>query len=317
MRTLIPLTTLAVAFAGSLFAAPAQAQRARVFVASYGNDGNPCTFLSPCRTFQQAVNVVDASGEVTAIDSAGFGLINITKAVTITSPPGVEAGIVPAAAGDNAITINAGPNDAIVLNGLTLNAYGNGGAGVNFLTGSSLTVTNCVVQNFEEGILFSPNVASDLFVSNTLLTGNWTGIYVAAVASAITAVLNHVEANNNSAGFEFVETTISASSTITATVSESVASHNSGAGVIISNSIVFPAAIKVTLFHSVIADNGIGLNVLAGTSAPDTITITQSAVTGNAAGWNIAGTGAIQTYQDNNFNDNGPNTGSLTNITKQ
>jgi hypothetical protein len=41
---------------------------ARVFVASYGNDSNPCTFLSPCKTFQQAVNVVNAGGEVTAID---------------------------------------------------------------------------------------------------------------------------------------------------------------------------------------------------------------------------------------------------------
>jgi len=43
-----------------------------VFVASYGNDANPCTFGSPCKTFQQAVNVVDAGGEVTAIDSAAL-----------------------------------------------------------------------------------------------------------------------------------------------------------------------------------------------------------------------------------------------------
>jgi hypothetical protein len=92
MRTAIPLTVLASALVCSLATAPAHA-RARVFVASYGNDTNPCTFGSPCKTFQQAVNVVDAGGEVTAIDSAGFGPINITKAVTITSPDGVEAGI--------------------------------------------------------------------------------------------------------------------------------------------------------------------------------------------------------------------------------
>jgi len=106
MRTAIPLTVLATALACSTASAPAQA-RARVFVASYGNDSNPCTFGSPCKTFQQAVNVVDAAGEVTAIDSAGFGPINITKAVTITSPDGVEAGVVPVAGG-NAIDINAG-----------------------------------------------------------------------------------------------------------------------------------------------------------------------------------------------------------------
>ena len=113
MRTAIPLTVLATALACSLASVPAHA-RARVFVASYGNDSNPCSFGSPCRNFQQAVNVVDAGGEVTAIDSAGFGPILITKAVSITSPNGVEAGIVPVSGG-NRITINAGPFDAITL----------------------------------------------------------------------------------------------------------------------------------------------------------------------------------------------------------
>ena len=89
MRAAIPLTMFATAFACSLATAPAHAAaRDRVFVASYGNDANPCTFGSPCKTFQQAVSVVAAGGEVTAIDSAGFGPISITKAVTITSPAG-------------------------------------------------------------------------------------------------------------------------------------------------------------------------------------------------------------------------------------
>jgi hypothetical protein len=87
MRTAIPLTVLAAALTCSLGTAPAHA-RARTFVASYGNDANPCTFGSPCKTFQQAVNVVDPRGEVTAIDSAGFGPINVTKAITITSTDG-------------------------------------------------------------------------------------------------------------------------------------------------------------------------------------------------------------------------------------
>src|SRR6266849_4413627 len=111
-----------IALAATLPAIPAHA-RARVFVASYGSDSNPCTFLAPCRNFQQAVNVVDAGGEVTAIDSAGFGPISISHAVTITSPNGVEAGIV-TVAGGNAIDITAGPSDAFVLRGLTLNGGG-------------------------------------------------------------------------------------------------------------------------------------------------------------------------------------------------
>src|SRR5271169_5577772 len=95
----------ALAFAATLSVVPAHAAaRDRVFVASYGDDSNPCTFGSPCKTFKQAVSVVAVNGEVTAIDSAGFGPVTITQSVTITSPNGVEAGIV-AASGGNAITI--------------------------------------------------------------------------------------------------------------------------------------------------------------------------------------------------------------------
>jgi hypothetical protein len=94
MRTAIPMTLLATALACTIVSTAAHA-RARVFVASYGDDADPCTFGSPCKTFQNAVNVVDPGGEVTAIDSAGFGPISISKSVTITSPSGVKAGIVP------------------------------------------------------------------------------------------------------------------------------------------------------------------------------------------------------------------------------
>src|SRR6516225_9884271 len=139
MRTQLPFTLLAAALTCSLFSVPAQAQRARVFVASYGNDNNPCTFGSPCKTFQQAVNVVDPGGEITAIDSAGFGPISINKAVSITSPNGVEAGIVPISGG-NAITIGAGPNDAVELYGLTVDGSGVGNNGIVFTSGAKLTI---------------------------------------------------------------------------------------------------------------------------------------------------------------------------------
>src|SRR5580692_11877630 len=92
MRNRLRWALLTAAFV-CLISMPAQAQRDRVFVASYGSDSNPCTFGSPCKTFQNAVNTVAAGGEVTAIDSAGFGPVIIGKAVTITSPNGVEAGI--------------------------------------------------------------------------------------------------------------------------------------------------------------------------------------------------------------------------------
>src|SRR6516164_3810333 len=82
------------------------------------------------KPFHQAVNVVDAGGEVTAIDSAGFGPISITKAVAITSPNGVEAGIVPAA-GDPAIIVKTFVATTVVaLRGLTLEGQGTASDGV-------------------------------------------------------------------------------------------------------------------------------------------------------------------------------------------
>ena len=102
-----PRAVSTLGFTATLSAVSAHAAaRDRVFVASYGNDNDPCTFGSPCKTFQNAINTVAVGGEVTAIDSAGFGPFTISHSVTITSPNGVEAGIA-TPSGQTAITINA------------------------------------------------------------------------------------------------------------------------------------------------------------------------------------------------------------------
>jgi hypothetical protein len=174
MRTQLSLAVLATALACSLASAPAYA-RARVFVASYGNDSNPCTFGSPCKTFQQAVNVVDAGGEVTAIDSAGFGPISITKPVTITSPDGVEAGIVPNA-GTPAITINT-PGD-VFLRGLTIEGGNSGTDGISLTGGgtdsaTTLGIVHCVIRHFaHDGIYLQPTNTLNLSIIDTIASNN-------------------------------------------------------------------------------------------------------------------------------------------------
>jgi hypothetical protein len=183
MTKIVSLFMITAALACSTFARPAHAApaRDRVFVASYGNDSNPCTFGSPCKTFQHAHDVVAAGGEITAIDSAGFGPISITKAVTVTSPAGVEAGIVPVAGG-NAITVNAQPTDAVVLRGLTLNGSGTAYNGIVFNAGASLTVSDCVLENFAFvddqlagiGIAIAPSSAGtfNIDINNTVITSS-------------------------------------------------------------------------------------------------------------------------------------------------
>src|ERR1700685_2527762 len=138
MRNATLFALLATTLASMLFAVPAQAaQRDRVFVASYGNDANPCTFGSPCKTFQAAYMAVATGGEVTAIDSAGFGPLSIGHSETITSPDGLAAGTA-AAAGGTAIAISAGSTDIVVLHGLTLDGTNAAADGISF-NGGSLT----------------------------------------------------------------------------------------------------------------------------------------------------------------------------------
>ena len=172
MRTPL-IVLLAVTLMGLIFVQSAHA-RARTFVASYGNDNNPCTFGSPCKTFQHAVDVVDDSGEVTAIDSAGFGPINITKGVTITSPNGVEAGVV-TVVGGNAVTINATQFDAVVLRGLTIAGANSAGIGV-YTQGEfgKLEIVDCVIRDFSnDGVFIQfPSTQSLVHISNTKIMNN-------------------------------------------------------------------------------------------------------------------------------------------------
>jgi len=303
MRTQLPLTLFAAALVYLLDATPAHA-RARVFVASYGNDANPCTFGSPCKTFQHAHDVVDASGEVTAIDSAGFGPINITKAVTITSPPGVEAGIVPNPPTADAIDISAGSSDVIELRGLTANGAGVGNNGIAFNSGNSLIIVDCVFRNFtHDGIFFSPSssLTSTLRISDTLLDNNAdAGIYLVPTSSAtVAAAFERVEASNNHNGMVIQGSAVSAPM-LNVTIVDSVAANNANVGMS-SITATGSAPVTVMVLRSVAANNGLGI-AAQGTNA--TLLVGQSAVTGNANGWGIITGGTLQSYGDNKIDGN-------------
>ena len=209
MRPALALALLATTLACSVFAVPAQAQRARVFVASYGSDSNPCTFGSPCKTFQAAVNAVAAGGEVTAIDSAGFLPVTISKSVTITSPAGTEAGIA-AAPGNNAITIESGAG-TVVLRGLTIDGGGTANYGIVAIAGNDVEIYDCAVHNFATaGIEMSAVSAMNVVISNTVVSGVNNndpnnpnlGIDLATNGGTITATLDKVTADYNNYGLQ-------------------------------------------------------------------------------------------------------------------
>jgi hypothetical protein len=319
-RTTIIIAT-ALAFAAVLPAAPAQAAaRDRVFVASYGSDSNPCTFGSPCKTFQQAVSVVAVNGEVTAIDSAGFGPINIAQSVTITSPNGVEAGI-QAAAGGDAITISA-PGATVTLRGLTLEGAGVARNGIVLNSGGSLTVTDCVVQNFHfdgsstttgNAILIEPIAGTlNFIITNTITSNNGlVGIYyyVPSGAPTTTGVIDHVVASNNDAGVSAV-TGLANGGSAAITISNSILSNNDGQGAYATN-LGNSTPLKFSIDNAIVNGNGTGIDVSGTTNA----LLGRSFVTANTTGIMNNTSNTFYSFQNNEIGLNGSDVSGALNKT--
>ena len=100
----------------------ANAQATRTWVSGVGDDANPCSRTAPCKTFAGAISKTAAGGEISVLDPAGFGAVNITKAMTINGD-GTLAGIL--SAGVTGIIVNAGANDVVYIRNLSINGAGN------------------------------------------------------------------------------------------------------------------------------------------------------------------------------------------------
>lgn len=121
----------------------------RRFVSSAGDDTNPCTLGSPCRSFAAAVAATDAGGEVVVLDSGDYGPMTIAKALTVLAPPGVYAGI--AVSSGAGVTVNVAASDVVVLRGLTIHGTG-GEDGIIFNSGAgTLHVEDCAISDFTSG----------------------------------------------------------------------------------------------------------------------------------------------------------------------
>ena len=115
----------------------------RVFVKSTGMDVGTCPLTSPCRSFSFAMTQVAPSGEVIALDTAGYGTFTISQPVSVFAPNGVTAFI--AVTAGTGIAITAGAADTIVLRGLALSGSG-GSIGIDFQGGVALSVENCIIN---------------------------------------------------------------------------------------------------------------------------------------------------------------------------
>ena len=254
----------------------------RTYVSGTGDDANPCTAPWPCQTFQAALTMTAAGGEIYVLDSANYGPVTINKAVTITSE-GAVAGIL--ASSGVGITISAGANDVINLRGLDIDGSNTGSVGIQFNSGQSLNVQKSAIRNFTgSGINFAPSGTSALFVIDTTIINNVSnGI---SLANNATGALSRINATKNGVGI------LAYGSGVSLTVADTVAGNNTY-GIGASSSAVM---IRNSMFNS----NTIG--ICADQSAM--VRVGQSTITANATGWQATNGGQVLSYGNNNVNGN-------------
>jgi hypothetical protein len=285
----------------ALVMAPAvHAQATRTWVSGVGDDANPCSRTAPCKTFAGAISKTAAGGEISVLDPGGFGVVTITKAITINGD-GTLAGIL--AAATNGIIVNAGVNDRVVLRGISINGIGTGINGIRFLAGRHLTVDNVTISGFTgRAIDMSVGATANLYVTNTRITRAATGIFISATAGNALAMIDNTTLEGLTNGLEVAVNG-------RATISNSFISGNASNGVMTSgnNSIANVESCQIT-FNDIA-----GVNV---TTSGGSIRLSNNHIFNNTASILITGGGLVSSANNNKVFGNGggvgPNSTAIT-----
>ncbi|WP_237153029.1 hypothetical protein [Oryzibacter oryziterrae] len=175
------------------------------YVANAGKDQTGCGAVkSPCATLQYAHNASTDGGQIIIRDAGSYGAVSITKAITIRNGSDGIA-LISASSGKVAVTVNAGSDAVVTLDGLTLDGYGRALQGIVWESGRRITIRNCDARGFTDSgiVLRSITPMPTAFVEGGLLTENGAhGLVVAASKVAISAsATGTTSVNNRLAGF--------------------------------------------------------------------------------------------------------------------
>ena len=309
------ISSILAALVMTCLATPASAQATRTWVSGVGDDVNPCSRTAPYKTFAGAISKTAAGGEINCLDPGGFGAVTITKSMTIGCED-VEGGITNGTT--NGVVVNAAATDVVVLRGLDIDSGipspGPGLNGIRFIAGAALIVEECVIRDNTlaapngNGILFAPSGTSELYVSNSVITGNNDGIHIQPTGSGVAKVVidNSSIENNNLAGVKADGTSNTGGSNTT--IVNSNVSGNTNAGISILNPVGGPA-INIMVDSTAVANNG-AAGGLRADGANATIRVGRSTISGNTTGTAIVNGGVISSYGTNQLNGNtadGPN----------
>jgi hypothetical protein len=163
-----------------------------LYVSFNGADVIPCSRTAPCKTITFALSAVPADGTVDVIGSGMYDSFTITKSVTVEAEPGVVAAFEVASSGTGA-TVDAGPNDVVILRNLHFHGLNGTGIGIQIKTGGLITVEDCVTQNLFHGLDYTASTSGNLSVKGGSYEASDTSIFLCCASGArYTAVIDRV-----------------------------------------------------------------------------------------------------------------------------
>lgn len=271
----------------------AQAQATRTWVSGVGDDANPCSRTAPCKTFAGAISKTAAGGEISALDPGGFGVVTITKSITINGD-GTLAGIL--AALTNGIIVNAANTDVVRLRNISINGAKTGLNGIRFLAGNTLELDNVSIYGFTThgiDVSLSTNDNRNLLVKNSSITNALSnGVNISSTVGGLTgkfsAVLDHVSIHKTGKGI------YSNYTNAVTTIGNSVITQASVTG-------VHAQAGKIGLEGSSLTNNNVAIQA----DANGKVWITDNDMFNNTTLFVGCGATTLLTNQDNRTGGNG------------
>jgi hypothetical protein len=259
----------------------------RAFVSINGSDLNPCSAVQPCRSFNQALTVVEPGGEIVVQNSGGYSTgFTINHSVTIDAA-GFNASVISTSATD-LCTINAGLSDRVVLRGISFHGAGVGGNAINVSQVGSLYVEHCSIGEFTgDGV--SMLGGGDLWVTGTDVRKCTNGLRVGANSDRGAGLVAQDSRFSECilSGVDLFTSSIAAATgwltNCTASLSTGNQS-NGGAGFVVASIMNSPANANLTLTNCRAFGNTFGLDAESSATGNATIRIADCVVTRNTTG---------------------------------
>jgi hypothetical protein len=300
-----------LALVAVMFSSAAHAQLFRAYLASDGNDANPCTLAQPCRLLPAALNAVVSGGEIWMLDSANYNTttVNIAKSVSILSVPGAAGSLVLNAA--TAIAVST-PDLRVALRNVNVvpiaGTGGPGAYGLHITADSMVTLDNCVFAGLPDDAIRV--IGGTLKVVDSVVRDSIAGWAFNVSGDGSNASISGTRILNNGDGGVRAS---AVSGTAVVTVSDSVVSGGNWG--LLSSSSGVSGVTRLTAVRTRVDKTSVALDVRS--SGPNmgspTLVVSDSAVVENGTAWQVSANGAVLYSLGNNMvYGNGGASGSVT-----